>query len=204
MDAHAKREPVDREIRRRQLARRLVAHGARTRTISLLTGLSRHQQATLRQRWRVPQNIRHRGPLPNSFANFRTNSRVREEAAALAALWRCVAHISSRSQAKVSEVECGEQLCDAFEIYLACLLKSEFEFEHLTLLARGLDEASTIALSNCTNCEGVILLDLQETRRYRCSHCHQWAEGRALSLPEGNVMSELPPEGGEAVQRELF
>lgn len=197
MDAHVMRGPVDRELRRRQLAQRLVAHEARTLTISLLTGLSRHQLATLRQRWRVPQDIRHRGPPPTSFATFRANALIREEAAALAVLCKCagVALASSRSQTMAAVVE-GEYLCEAFEMYVACLLQSEFEFEHVALLERGLEEGDTIALSNCGNCAAVILLDLLETRRHRCLHCQQWAES-------GDVTSEFPPAGG-AVQQELF
>lgn len=203
MDAHVTREPVDRDLRRRQLAQRLVAHGARTQTVFQLTGLSRHQQATLRQRWRVPQDLRHRGPPPTSFATFRSNSRIREEAAALAVLWRCAAYTGNRPEKKVGAMEFGEQLCEAFEIYPVCLLKCEFEFEHLTLLARGLDEGGAIALSNCGNCEAVILLDLQEPRRYRCVHCQQWTESRALPAPHVDVTSEVPPDG-KGIQQELF
>lgn len=198
MDAHVIREPVDRELRRRQLAQRLVAHEARTQTVFQLTGLSRHQQATLRQRWRVPQVIRHRGPPPTSFATFRANALIREEAAALAVLCKCagIALASSRSQPMAAALDVGEFLCDAFEMYVACLVQSEFEFEHVALLARGLEEGGTIAPSNCGNCGAVILLDLLETRRLRCLHCQQWAE-------RGDVTSEFLPEGG-AGQQELF
>ena len=191
------RDPVDRDLRRRQLARRLVAHEARTGTVFRLTGLSRHQQETLRKRWGVPQDLRHRGEAPTSFANFRSNARAREEAAALAVLWKCsgVRRTSTQSQAKPTAVELGEQLCDAFESYRACLRQSKFNFEHLALLARGLDEGGTIALANCGNCQAVILLDLLETRRNRCSHCQELAKSGE---------SPPPSESGEAVQQELF
>jgi hypothetical protein len=203
------REPVDRELRRRQLARRLVAHEARTGTVFRLTGLSRHQQETLRKRWGIPQERRRRGEAPTSFASFRSNSRAREEAAALAVIWKCagVSRASrQQSQTATAAVELGEQLCDAFEIYRACLLKSKFSFEHLDLLARGLEEGGTIALSNCGNCQAVILLDLLEARRNRCSQCQELAKNGESPPPprDADVRTEYSSETTEAVQRELF
>lgn len=204
MDVHVRRESADRDLRRRQLAHRLVAHEARTRTISLLTGLSRHQMETLRQRWHIPKDLRHRGPTPTSFATFRANAQVREEAAALAVLWKCagIAHLRGRAPVQIASLEFGEHLCDAFEIYLACILKSEFEFEYLALLARGLEEGGAIALSNCANCEAVILLDLLETRRQRCFHCQHSTQIGALPAGGSDDGSEDPSAGGE--QQELF
>jgi hypothetical protein len=202
------RDPVDRELRRRQLAQRLVAHEARTGTVFRLTGLSRHQQGTLRKRWRIPKDRRRRGEAPTSFANFRSNSRAREEAAALAVLWKCagVSRASRQSQTKPAAVDLGEQLCEAFEIYRACLRKSKFSFEHLALLARGLDEGGTIALANCGNCQAVILLDLLETRRNRCSHCQELAKSGESPPPprDADMRTQYSTESGEAVQQELF
>jgi hypothetical protein len=57
-----------RDSRRYQLALRLMAHQARTGTISAITSLSRHQQEALRQRWGVAENTRRRGPSPTSLA----------------------------------------------------------------------------------------------------------------------------------------
>jgi hypothetical protein len=188
----------------------LVAHQARTQTIFLLTGLSRHQLATLRQRWRVTQEMRHRGPPPTSFAVFRSTLRVRAEAAALAVLWRILANIGgvqSSTHRKTSAVDVGERLCEVFEAYLACFQKPELELEHLALLARGLDEGDAIALSNCTRCEAVILADLLGARRRLCSHCQQGSDAVAPISPESDLDSEpgRAAEGpSEAVQQELF
>src|SRR6185312_2707031 len=51
-----------RDSRRYQLALRLMAHQARTGTISAMTNLSRHQQEALRQRWGITEDTRRRGP----------------------------------------------------------------------------------------------------------------------------------------------
>lgn len=208
MDAHVTTEVGDRELRRRQLAQRLVLHRARTQTIFLLTGLSRHQLATLRQRWRVTDEMRHRGPPPTSFAVFRSSARVRAEAAALAVFWRTLATAGSsngRTYAPTSGIEFGERLCEVVEAYFACFPKSELVLEHLVLLARGLEEADAIALSTCGKCEALILVDLLELRRRLCSHCQHAADAVAPARtdPDGGT-SESPPGTGEAVQQELF
>lgn len=210
MDARATKEPVDRELRRRQLAQRLVAHQARTQTIFRLTGLSRHQLATLRQRWQVTDEMRHRGPSPTSFAVFRSSVRVRAEAAALAVFWRTLVHIGApngRTYGTISAVEFGERLCEVFEAYLACFPKAELDLEHLLLLARGLEEADAIALSKCSRCEAVILADLLGTRRRLCSHCQRAAEAIATAQAgsDGDTGMGTSPRGpGEGVQQELF
>jgi hypothetical protein len=210
VDAQVTREPVDRELRRRQLAKRLVVHQARTQTIFALTGLSKHQLATLRQRWRVTQEMRHRGPAPRSFAVFWSTLRLRSEAASLAVFWRVLGSMGAAdvsNHIKFSAVEFGERLCDVFEIYLACFPQSELELEHLALLARGLDQGDAIAISNCTRCEAVILSDLLGMRRHICSHCQQTAATAAAnpSEPAGSKdQSGSADRTDGAVQQELF
>lgn len=210
MDTHATNGFVDRELRRRQLAQRLVTHQARTQTVFMLTGLSRHQLATMRQRWNIPLETRHRGPKPTSFAVFRATLRVREEAAALAILWKILAGIGSFKSmvhGKPSPVEFGERLCEVFETHTACFQKSELGLEHLALLARGLDEGDAIALSNCGNCEAVVLVDLLGPRRRLCSHCQNSVEvlDRASQEPVSHAGTADPKRSdGEAIQCELF
>ena len=54
----------------RTLALRLMAHQARTGTISAMTSLSRHQREALRQRWGITEDTRRRGPSPSSLGRF--------------------------------------------------------------------------------------------------------------------------------------
>lgn len=202
MDLRARIEPIDQELRRRQLARRLVTHHARTQTVSLLTGLSRHQLATLRQRWRVTGEGRHRGPPPASFAVFLSTLRSREEAAALAVHWKLLESVGIESGGvarKMTPIDLGERLCAAFESYLACSPKSEFELEHLLLLTRGIEQAHTIALSRCNTCQALILVDLLGPQRHLCSHCRGMADPPVPAASQNSV--SMP---GELFQQELF
>lgn len=210
MDARVTKDPLDRDLRRRQLAQRLVAHRARTQTIFLLTGLSRHQLATLRQRWNVTNEMRHRGPPPTSFAVFRSTVRVRAEAAALAVLWRVLENLgtaNSSANGKPDTVELGERLCEVFEAYLACFPKAELDLEHLLLLTRGLEESDAIALSKCSKCEAVVVADLLSVRRRLCSHCQRAMD--TVSPGQGSSDDDSGTSGlrrgtGEGVQQELF
>ncbi|MBL8268545.1 hypothetical protein [Steroidobacter sp.] len=174
MDANFARESIDQELRRRHLAQRLVAHQARTHTVFRLTGLSRHQQATMRRRWQVTTEMRRRGPLPKSFAAFFSTQRTRDEAAVLALLWRLFSSVApSSSPARApGRVEIGECFCDVFEAHLACFRGGTLELDHLLLLSRGLDEAVAVSLARCSGgCEAVMLADLLGPPRRRCSRC---------------------------------
>jgi hypothetical protein len=208
MDTHATIEFVDRELRRRQLAQRLVMHQARTQTIFMLTGLSRHQLARLRQRWRVPQETRHRGPRPTSFAIFHATLRVREEVAVLAILWKILTGTGLARDTvpkKLSPVEFGERLCEVFETHAACFPSSWLELEHLVLLARGLEQGDAIALSTCNRCEAVVLVDLLGTRRRLCCHCQNGARAfESILQTEGGMTADSGATHRGGVQQELF
>lgn len=210
MDAQLTQDPVDRDLRRRQLAQRLVVHQARTQTIFLLTGLSRHQMATLRRRWRVTEDMRHRGPPPRSFAVFWATLRLRAEAAALAVFWQALGNMGATSGGetmKAAAVEFGERVCDVFETFKACFPRAELELEHLVLLARALDQADVIAVSSCTSCEAAILIDLLGSRRPLCTRCLRAENAETTpsqKIDEGKEGQAASDGTDEAVQHELF
>jgi hypothetical protein len=173
---------IGRDVRRYQLAMRLVAHRARTQTIVDLTGISRHRLATLRRRWMVSQDERHRGPSPSSFGAFFRSPRVRSESASLAVFCRVLRAVPTNDDVRVkrsfASLDRGERLCEAFEAYRACLPVSEIEFDQVVLLASGLAKGDQIELGQCESCHGMILIDRLGRRRPCCSHC---AAPRTLS-----------------------
>lgn len=177
MDTFVTDNRFDLELRKRELAKRLVAHNARTQTITGLTALTHHQLSALRQRWRVTQETRHRGPSPTSFSVLLSSMRTRTEASALTVLCRvlnAVPNSNRKSTRKASStIEFGERLCDVFEIYSACLPHSKFQFEHLMLLAQGLAQADVISVGHCSICRAIVLRDLLVTQTSICSHCLQ-------------------------------
>jgi hypothetical protein len=208
VDTQVTKELVDRDLRRRQLAQRLIAHQARTQTISLLTGLSRHQMATLRRRWHITEDMRQRGPPPRSFAVFWSSMRTRAEAAALAVLWRALGTTTGTTVEtinKAAAVEFGERVCDVFETFIACFPPAELELEHLVLLARAIEQRDVIALSNCTRCEAAILIDLLGHRRPLCAHCLHAADVTGPQGADGGGEEEPSVDSaGDGGQQELF
>jgi len=199
-------ESLRRDFRRYQLALRLVRHQARTRTISALTHLTRHQLATLRQRWGVPQDMRHRGPSPQSLAVFFRSPRARSEGSSLAVLCRRFNAVPERRGAGARKdflsVDLGEQLCLVFEVYRSCFPASSVEFEQLLSLAIGLATADEVALGRCGTCGGAILIDLLSAPRRTCSHCQAIDGVREPRAPGGDSCSE--PLAAEAIQSSLF
>jgi len=163
-------DPDDRNLRRRLLARRLVSHRARTQTVQLFTGLSRHQLETLRQRWGVTAEERHRGPSPTSFTEFFRTSRNVQAASAAAVLCRLVDAIPSQASGQdISlSLEMGERLCFAYEALQACYPQADLEFEHLLLLATGLAEGTCLRLGECRGCGASILVDTLSVRDSVC------------------------------------
>jgi hypothetical protein len=169
-------DPDERDVRRRQLAKRLVFHQARTQTITEYTGLSRDRLETLRQRWGVAATERHRGPSPTSLVEFFRNSRNLQAATAAAVLFNLLGTLRkpcTHSSQGSTALERGEQLCYAYEALQACFPHVEIEFEHLLLLATGLSGGKELQLTHCTQCGAAILVDNlaspQTPGRHRCS-----------------------------------
>lgn len=167
-------DPDDRDIRRRQLAKRLVFHHARTQTVTEFTGLSRNQLETLRGRWNVPTNARHRGPSPTSFTEFFRNAKAVQEATAAAVLFDLldVRNGSRTADSRGStRLEQGERLCYVFEALQACFPHLELEFEHMMLLASGLSRGEALRLGSCAQCGSALLVDNFAARMPSCKHC---------------------------------
>jgi hypothetical protein len=168
-------DPDERDMRRRQLAKRMVSHRARTQTIFEFTGYTRHRLETLRRRWGVSAEDRHRGPSPSSQAEFFRTTRTLQEATTAAVLCDLLGVLrpSRNGGPAIRTLEFGEQLCDTFEALRASFPHLDIEFEHLVLLARGLSEGSCLGIERCTQCGVAILMDKLAARPAVCRPtCH--------------------------------
>ena len=165
-----------RDSRRYQLALRLMAHQARTGTISAMTSLSRHQQEALRLRWGVTEDTRRRGPSPTSLGRFTHSPRARSEGAVLAVFCRIYGLLSlgslvGLSRRKLLTLEFGERLCDTYESYRGCFPWSKFEIEELLSFAIGIAANEVIGLGRCVSCSGTVIIDRLAPHRPSCAHC---------------------------------
>jgi hypothetical protein len=181
MDAHRSDDSVIRDLRRFELARRLIFHEVRTQTISKLTGLSRNRLAALRRRLMVSEDARRRGPPPRSLDVFLRTSRGRTEGAALAALFPLFKNPTSVKSP--TSLDDGEQACEIYDAYLAYYPQSTVQFEELMLLRRSLARGDLVELALCRICKGLIINNRYDRCRSTCSHCDV--------LPEHERVSEV-------------
>jgi hypothetical protein len=184
-------DAADRDLRRLQLTKRLVSHQARTQTIYRLTGYTRHRLATLRRRWRVSKDTRHRGPAPTSYAIFFRSPGIRSEAASAAAIFGLFGG-PSRSERFTSnsiDLDSGERLCEMFEAFHACFPGSELEFDQLFLLAIGMSKRDVIDLGSCSHCAGTLLIDRLTTHRRICVLCQRRTMSGESGLPAATADS---------------
>jgi hypothetical protein len=169
MDAYRNDDPVIRELRCFELARRLLFHEVRTETISKLTGLSHNRLATLRRRLMVLDDTRRRGPPPRSLDVFLRTSRGRTEGAALASLFPLFKKAASIKP--FTSLDDGEQACEIYDAFLAYYPQSRVQFEELLLLKRSLAKGDHVALALCSTCKGLIIKNRCDLSRRTCSHC---------------------------------
>jgi hypothetical protein len=183
MDAQRKDDSVIRELRCFDLARRLIFHGARTQTITKLTGLSRNRLETLRRRLMVSEDDRRRGPPPRSLDVLLRTSRGRTEAGALAALFPLFKGPTSIKSS--TALDDGEQACEIYDAYLAYYPQSNVQFEEFMLLKRSLAKGELVDLGLCRLCKGLIVNNRCDRCRSTCSHCESIPEyDRVLAISE--------------------
>jgi hypothetical protein len=167
-------DPILRENRRSEAARRLISHGVRTHLITQLTGLTRNRLATVRRRLMVRDKARRRGPTRSSLEIFLGTPRSRAEGAALAALC-AVFGIPIDGQASslptIVSLAFTERLCETYEAYCACFPKTDIELEELILLRTSLGKADDLRLGKCRSCKGLTLIDRFDVSHRTCSHC---------------------------------
>ncbi|HKS56570.1 MAG TPA: hypothetical protein VJS12_14855 [Steroidobacteraceae bacterium] len=202
-------EQIDRELRRRQLAKRLTAHQARTQTICAMTALTRHQLTTLRQRWKVPQKERYRGPAPRSFNMFTKTLRGQAEGAALYVLCRVLGALSgakpSRNDTLFDSAEAGERLCDVVEVCRLCFPQLQADFGQIQTLALGVAAGERVVIANCINCSALIVVERLSTRRRLCAHCRRARRELPEPLPESDIDKSLEGnQSGDDMQQSLF
>ena len=167
---------MDRYIRRYQLAMRLLAHGARSRTITKWCGLTRDQLITLRKRWSMAQDDRQRGPAPTSLQVFFRSQCQREQAAIFASLcWMLfdrtrLSHGGDPTRDSFVSVENGELLCEALEAFREWQPEATMEFEYALLLARAVLREHTLVLNECPACDKAILNESGGGSGAGCEH----------------------------------
>jgi hypothetical protein len=207
-----------RDLRRHDLALRMIRHEVRTVTIRTWTGLS---DTRIRSLFRSYLNqggisaLRHRGPPPKRVEPILRSKSLSAEASALAGMCLAIGVLPAEPLAnparELPSLTAGERLCYAFELYHQMVPKSQITLDQLVLLVTLLAQRIELALSHCDSCDAAIVVMLLSKPNRVCAHCVQ----RARFAPEaGNGLLWKPHDEGsasesdgdplEGVQRRLF
>jgi hypothetical protein len=165
----------DWDLRRVALARRMLLHRARTQTVCRLTGFKPARLTTLRHRWGIATDDRHRGPSPNSIAQFFRNATYRTECSAVLSLWRIFGGVAARPHTprsqRTHDVSQGERLCEVFEAFRRIAGDGCIDFELLVLLIDCFARSGTVRMAACSGCSCAIIIDHLDTAPELCSIC---------------------------------
>lgn len=203
-----------RDLRRHDLALRMIRHELRTATIKLWTGLSETRIRGLYRSY-IPEGVlaslRHRGPPPTSVQVLLRTKNLNAEAAGLAGVCFAMGVLPLTDAAReLASLSAGERLCYAFELYQQLVPKPQITLEQLVLLVTALARRDEIALVHCSSCDGAMLVPLLHRQRHMCAHCARLAQGvprdpggtfRKLDESEAADGARDPLEG---FQRPLF
>jgi hypothetical protein len=175
MNRSVPNDPLTRDLKRIEFAKRLTWHHVRSGTIRHMTGISLNRLTQYRKRWGVPEDTRRRGTYPRSLDIFLDTPSVRTDAAAVLSLCRAFAALPQpgRDYAPDGKLlfDVGLRLCGAFEAYHACRPGSDLELDDLMLLIRKLNQGGLIRLGRCKGCRSLIVIAPFDPPRPPCSHC---------------------------------
>jgi hypothetical protein len=167
-------DPILRENRRSELARRLISHGVRTKLITQLTGLTRNRLATVRRRLMVKDKARPRGPARSSLEIFLGTPQARSEGAALVFLcsaFEIPIELNAPSLPATASLSFTERLCETYEAFRAFFPTTEIELEELILLRSSIENGDEVRSAKCRVCKGLILIAPFEGARRACAVC---------------------------------
>ncbi|MEZ5512467.1 MAG: hypothetical protein R3F58_01185 [Steroidobacteraceae bacterium] len=181
----------NRDLRRYNLALRMIAHEARTHTICEWTGLPDERIRKLHASYFVDQGdakaARRRGPSPQRLGFFLQSARNRSEAAAFVGLCYLLralpAETLGNARRELPGIERGERLCQAYEMYRGLVPDSPISFEHAVLLIMTVAQGHEFQVGNCMVCGGVVVAFRHTLVRWNCAHC---------SAPGAHVMGRPP------------
>lgn len=160
------------------LAWRMLAHDARTGTVSQWTGLSERRVRALVQRYTSPADTdvkRPRGKSPYKVDALLRPPLLRAEAALFAQT--CVGtdyfelEATPGHEVSLPDVDRGEQLCAAYEAFKAQFPSSSLTIEQALLVLTALARGDELALRQCPQCSAPMLLDRLSTRHQKCHRC---------------------------------
>src|SRR4051794_16904781 len=189
-----------RDLRRHDLALRMIRHEVRTITIRAWTGLSDTRIRSLFRSYLTQPGssaLRHRGPPPKRIEPILRSKSLNAEAAVVAGLCLAIGALPAKALSnparELPSLTTGERLCYAFELYRQMVPKPQITLDQLVLLVMTLAERIEVTLAHCDGCDAAILLLLLHKPARICSRC-----ARAQRQPTDPMEAGRQPAQGES------
>ena len=201
-----------RDLRRIQLAHRLIRHEVRTYWIRAFTHFTEGRIRNLLRSYGLATDgvHRHRGSPPRLYSRFMVPAKHSEASAlaGLALVWHLVPEDPvPNSWRTLPSLDFGENLCDAFELSRLMIPGATLNVDRFILLVLALAERQ-LTVGHCSQCRALILLDPLGAKRRICVSCERDPSPPANSLdPQAAGMADDAPEasgGRRAKQQKLF
>lgn len=167
-----------RDLRRLNLAMRLIKHEARTGTIRECTGLGDDRIRRLYHQYLRPAgacSARHRGRAPRAALRLVGSPRVATEAAVIAVI--CgrfgVTDLTpgTKGHYQLLSLPLAETICDAFDVYREWVPRGQLSFEQAFCLIKALWTRDEIGPARCQKCGALIVVDLLSLFVPLCAFC---------------------------------
>jgi hypothetical protein len=168
-----------RDLRRLNLAQRLIRHEVRTQWICDWTGLSDNRIRNLFHSYDTcAEHVRRRrGPSPTALASFLRSPALRSEGSAIGGLAYALGIIPTAAPADSSagrcDLETRERWVDTFELFHKIAPYSTFRMDQFITLVTALAEGEDLQLGHCRSCHGALLVDPLGLRRRLCPTCEK-------------------------------
>jgi len=166
-----------RDLRRINLAQRLIQHNVRSQWIRAWTGFSEERVRNLYHSYIAGPKPKHRrrGPALRKAWLLVQKPLLHREASALAGL-ACLMRLIPReplanARRALTGLSLGENLCRVFELYHRVVPGATFTMEQFILLVFALAERKELDLGRCESCNGVLVIDRFGSIRRRCPNC---------------------------------
>jgi hypothetical protein len=168
-----------RDLRRLDLARRMIRHELRTQWIRVCTGLSDNRVRNLFRSYDKTSGKvrRHRGPSPTQLSAFLASPPLRAEASAIAGLAHALAAIPAQLKVRGREdgpaLEVGERLVDVFDLFYRIAPQSHLKMDQFFPVVSALAAAEDLMLGHCGGCHGTLLIDPLLNDGRLCLSCEE-------------------------------
>ena len=202
-----------RDLRRIQLAHRLIRHEVRTYWIRAFTRFTEGRIRNLLRSYGLAADgvHRYRGSPPRLYSRL-VVPKNHSEASALAGIalnWHLVpAEPVPNAWRTLPSLEFGETLCDAFELFRLMIPGGTLNLDRYILLVMALAERQ-LTVGHCSHCRALILLDPLGAKRRICVHCEKYPSpvSQDSTDPQDGALSDEAPETGggrRGKQQKLF